>query len=348
LSPWYDPDILAVPSRGQPAAKRTEDRSLFAGRISKPGKIDLVEAPEPKITGAGQILFQPELGCLCGSDLPFFDGPGEWGPFPQKVGHSLHELIGVVVESTGQRFRAGDRVLGVPIDQMGLCERLVISEQRAIPLDPRKPREHTILAQPLGTVLFALRKIPNLLDSTVAVVGQGPIGQIFCAALRNAGARKIIAIDRLNSRLALSPKIGATDVICTAQDDPVDAVRHLTDDNLADVVIEAVGHQDQAFNLCIDLLAPGGRLLYFGVPPATLEGVRWRDLFFKNATVHTSVNPDFSRDFPLAMRWIAEGRIDLSPLVTHRFPIQKIQPAFETFRDKTDGALKVLVDFAPR
>jgi threonine dehydrogenase-like Zn-dependent dehydrogenase len=321
---------------------------LFAGRISKPGRIDLIDAPEPKLNGAGQILFQPELGCLCGSDLPFFDGPGEWGPFPQKVGHSLHELIGVVVESTGQRFRPGDRVLAVPMDQMGLFERFVISEQRAIPLDPRKPREHTILAQPLGTVLFALRKVPNLLDSTVAVVGQGPIGQIFCAALRNAGARKIIAIDRLASRLALSPRMGATDVVCTTQDDPVEAVRHLTDDMLADLVVEAVGHQDQALNLCIDLLAPGGRLLYFGVPPATLEGVRWRDLFFKNATVHTSVNPDFSRDFPLAMRWIAEGRIDLSPLVTHRFEIPKIQSAFETFRDKTDGALKVLVDFAPR
>lgn len=326
---------------------------MFAGRISKPGKIELVDAPEPRLTGPGQIVFQPELGCLCGSDLPFFDGPGEWGPFPQRVGHSLHELIGVVVETSGQRFGPGERVLAVPIDQMGLFERFAVSEERVIPLDPRKPREHTILAQPLGTVLFALRKVPNLLDCTAAVVGQGPIGQIFCAALRNAGARKIIAIDRLATRLEMSRRMGATDVVCTAQDDAahndaIAAVRHLTDDKLADLVVEAVGHQDQALNLSIDLLAPGGRLLYFGVPPATLDGVRWRDLFFKNATVYTSVNPDFARDFPLAMRWIAEGRIDLSPLVTHRYEIQRIQNAFETFRDKSDGALKVLVDFAPK
>ena len=60
------------------------------------------------------------------------------------------------------------------------------------------------------------------------------------------------------------------------------------------------------------------------------------------------VNPDFRRDFPLAMRWIAEGRIDLAPLVTHRYTIEKVQTAFETFRDRTDGALKVLVDFASK
>ena len=318
---------------------------MFAGQISKPGRIDLVDVPEPKLATPGEILFQPELGCLCGSDLPYFDGSCEWGPCPQKVGHSLHELIGVVVETSGQCFRPGDRVLAVPVDQMGLFQRFVVSETRAIPLDPRRPPEHTILAQPLGTVLFALRKLPSLSDSVVAIVGQGPIGQIFCAALRHAGPRKIIAIDRLASRLASSRRMGATDTVCTSDDDPIEAVRHLTDGRLADVVIEAVGHKDQAMNLCIDLLSHGGLLLYFGVPPPTLEKVRWRDLFFKNATVHTSVNPDFTRDFPLAMQWIAEGRIDLSPLVTHRYGVEQIQSAFETFRDKTDGALKVLVDF---
>jgi threonine dehydrogenase-like Zn-dependent dehydrogenase len=321
---------------------------LLAGQICEPGKIRLVEVREPKLAAAGQIIFQPEITCLCGSDLPFFDGPGEWGPYPQKVGHSLHEMVGTVVDSSGQRFRPGDRVLAVPTEQMGLFQRFAVSEQRAVPLDPRKPPEHTVLAQPLGTVIYALKKLPVVHDKDVAVVGQGPIGQIFCAALRNLGARKIIAIDRLPSRLEMSPKMGATDVICSATDDPVDAVRHITDDKMPDIVVEAVGHQEQALNLCVSLCSHGGRLLYFGVPPETLDGVRWRDLFFKNITVHTSVNPEFSRDFPLAMRWIAEGRIDLSPLVTHRFDLEDIQQAFETFRDKKDGAIKVLVDFPSR
>jgi threonine dehydrogenase-like Zn-dependent dehydrogenase len=68
-------------------------------------------------------------------------------------------------------------------------------------------------------------------------------------------------------------------------------------------------------------------------------------LFFKNITLHTSVNPDFRRDFPLAMRWIGEGRIDVSKVITHRYPVSEIQTAFETFSDRKDGALKVLVEF---
>ena len=318
---------------------------MLAGHIIERGFIQLIDVPEPELNGPGQILFQTELACLCGSDLPFFDGPGEWGPYPQKVGQSLHEMIGVVLESSGQRFQPGDRVLAVPADQLGLFERFVVSEERAISLDPREPPEHTLLAQPLGTVIYALKKIPHLLDQDVAVVGQGPIGQIFCASLRNLGARKIIAIDRLAGRLTLSPRMGATETICSQQADPVEAVRELTEGRMADLVIEVVGHQDQALNLCIDLCAQGGRLLYFGVPPEQIDGVRWRDLLFKNVTVHTSVNPDFDRDFPLAMRWIAEGRINLSPLVTHRYPLAEIQTAFETFRDKKDGAQKVLIDF---
>ena len=57
------------------------------------------------------------------------------------------------------------------------------------------------------------------------------------------------------------------------------------------------------------------------------------------------MNPDFRRDFPLAMQWISEGRIDVSPIITHRYPLAKLQEAFELFRDRTEGAIKVIVNF---
>jgi len=122
-------------------------------------------------------------------------------------------------------------------------------------------------------------------------------------------------------------------------------VRELTGGTLADIVVEAVGHHEQVLNLCIDLCRPGGKILYFGVPPQTIDGVRLRDAMWKNVSIHPSVNPDFRRDFPLAMRWIGEGRIDVKPILTHRFPLSDIQTAFETFRDRRDGAIKVLVEF---
>lgn len=320
---------------------------MFAGQMNAPGRVELVDIPEPELpsrdpNGPGQILFQPTLSCLCGSDLPFFQGSDE---FPIQEGHSLHEMIGTVVATNGEKFKEGDEVLAVPIDQLGLYERYVVDETRAIPVDQRVPGEHALLAQPLGTVIYALKKLPNVLDLDVAIVGQGPIGQLFNIALSNMGARQVIGIDLLPSRLAHSIKLGATATVCNAEVDPAEAVADLTGGRLADVVIEVVGHADQAINLCISLARQAGRMLYFGVPPETLDGVRWRDLFLKNLTVHTSVNPDFERDFPLAMRWIGEGRVDVSGLVTHRFPIHEIQQAFETFNERRDGCLKVFLDY---
>jgi len=320
---------------------------VFAGHMPVPGQVELVDIPEPELPsrdpdGPGQIIFQPTLACLCGSDLPFFQGSDE---FPILEGHSLHEMIGRVVATNGDRYQVGDEVLAVPLEQRGLYERYVVDETRAIPVDGRVAKEHALLAQPLGTVIYALKKLPNVLDLDFAVVGQGPIGQLYNMALSNMGARQIIGIDLLPSRLAQSQQHGATATVCNAEVDPVEAVAELTGGRMVDVVIEVVGHADQAINLCISLVRHGGRMLYFGVPPETIDGVRWRDLFMKNLTVHTSVNPDFARDFPLAMRWIGEGRVDMSGLVTHRFPITEIQQAFELFNSRGDGCLKVFLDY---
>ena len=320
---------------------------VFAGQMPAPLQVELVEIPEPALPvrdpeGPGQIIFQPHLACLCGSDLPFFQGSDE---YPIVEGHSLHEMIGTVVATNGQRYEVGDLVLAVPLEQRGLYERYVVDETRAIPVDTRVPGEHALLAQPLGTVLFALKKLPAVVDLDFAVVGQGPIGQLFNLALSNMGARQIIGIDLLPSRLAQGLQHGATATVCNAEVDAVEAVSELTGARMVDVVIEAVGHADQAINLCVSLARLGGRMLYFGVPPETIDGVHWRDLFMKNLTVHTSCNPDFDRDFPLAMQWIGEGRVDVSGLVTHRFPITEIQQAFELFNSRGDGCLKVFLDY---
>ncbi|MBM3997935.1 MAG: zinc-binding dehydrogenase [Planctomycetes bacterium] len=323
---------------------------MFAGHIPEPRTIRLIDIPEPELgprpsdpEAMGEILFQPELGCLCGSDLPYFEGQSP--EFPCEVGQSLHEIIGRVVATNGTRHRPGDRVLCVPVSHLGLFERFRVSQHRAIPIDPRATDDEALLAQPLGTVLCAMRKLPNILNWNVVVVGQGPMGQLFNAVLSRLGAREIIAVDRIPERLAVSRKMGATAVVDARSEDPVLAVKEQTDGKMADLVVEVVGHKDQVFNLCIDLCRDFGHILFFGVPPTTIDGLHWRRLFWRNIGVTTSLGPDFTIDFPLAMRWVAERRIDVTPLVTHRFPVSKIQEAFETFVDRRDGAIKVLVDF---
>jgi threonine dehydrogenase-like Zn-dependent dehydrogenase len=327
---------------------RRRSNHVLAGYFPERHKIDLIDVPEPTLSprpaddSPGDILFQPEIACLCGSDLPYFNA--EHPEFTtREVGHSLHEMVGRVLATNGKKFREGDLVLAVPVAQRGLYERFVVSEARAIPVDPRISSEYAVLAQPLGTVIYAMKKLPSVLDQDVVIVGQGPIGQMFCALMRNLGAREIIVVDKVASRLALSPKMGATAVIDSTKCDPAAEVARITGGAMADIVVEAVGHADQTLNLCTKLVRRLGRMLYFGVPPEKIDGIAWRELFFKNVTLSTSVNPDFARDFPLSMRWLAEGRIDLKPLITHRFPLSDIQTAYETFRDRRDGAQKVML-----
>ena len=292
----------------------------------------------------GDIIFEPELTCLCGSDTPFFRGEVEG--YPLEPGMSLHEMIGTVVDTNGKRFKPGDRVLAVPLKQQGFFERYRVSEERAIPLDPRCSPEQALLAQPLGTVIYGMKKLPTVLDQNVAVVGQGPIGQLFCAVLRNLGANEIIALDRVDERLEVSPAMGATTVINVDRQDAVAEVARVTDGVMADVVVEAVGHEELQLNFCADLAGHMADVLLFGVPSFGLvDSTEMFKMFLKNLKIHTTVNPDFERDFPLAMRWIAEKRLDVMPVVTHSFPVTKVQEAFELFRDRREGALKVFLTF---
>jgi threonine dehydrogenase-like Zn-dependent dehydrogenase len=316
---------------------------MLAGQITQRRRIELIDQPEPAQGKSGEIVFSRRL--LAFADPMFPISLAKHPEYPLQVGLSLHEMVGTVLWADGSRFRQGQKVLAVPTNHVGIFERFAITENFVVPLDLRRPLEEMILCQPLGTVLYGLRMLPNLLGWNVVVVGQGPIGQLFCGALRNLGARQIVGIDRIAARLSLSKRMGATAVINLEQEDPIAAVADLTGGAMADLVIEAVGHEHQALNLCIDLCRRLGRIHYFGVPPQVIDGIRWRDLMMKNLSLTTSLGPDFARDYPLAMQWIGEGRIDVRPLVTHSFPLSEIQTAFETFSDRKDGACKVLIRF---
>ena len=199
---------------------------MLAGQCVGCRDLRLVDVAEPELpdstTLPGQIIFQPEMTCLCGSDLPFFDSEfeGHSIEYPQPIGMSLHEMVGTVVASNGLRWKPGTRVLAVPPGQQGLSERFVMPETRAISLLPALSDELAMLAQPFGTVVWALKKLPNMIDRDVAVVGQGPIGQMFNAGLRNLGTRKIIGIDPVESRLRVSRQMGATDTVCATGQKP--------------------------------------------------------------------------------------------------------------------------------
>ena len=316
---------------------------MIAGQIVQRRRIELIDYPEPELAKSGEVIFQPEVACICGSDRPYFDD--QQPSYPLKVGLSLHEMVGTIVDCNGAKFKVGQRVLAVPPNHEGIFERRSISEDHVVPIDSTSSLEEMVIAQPLGTVLYGLRQLPNLLGWTTVVVGQGPIGQLFCAALRSLGAGQVIAIDLLASRLRTSKTMGASVVVDSSMDDPIKAVRDLTEGKMADLVVEAAGHQNETLNLCIDLCRKEGRVHYFGIPPQTIDGVRWLEVVTKNLTITSSHSPDFAIDFPLAIQWISQRNLDVRPLITHQLSLTEIQQAFEIFSNRQDGALKVTLKF---
>lgn len=320
---------------------------MKCAQIVSPGKLEFVDTPLPdldKIEGQ-PILVRLHAGVLCASDFPRFVGGAFNIQFPRPLGDSLHELIGEVVDSRSERFKPGDWTLAIPPDQRGLSDHFVADASMAVPLPmDYEPREHLILAQPLGTVIWAARKLPNLLGLDVAIVGQGPIGLMFSHLLSNLGARKVIALDKLDYRLETARRMKATHTINVDREDPTKAVHELTDGKGVDIVVEAVGHDIAPIHLAVDLCKKHGTVLMFGVPDAEECSLPVWKMFRQNIRFISSVHPDVQRDLPLALDMITQGRLDVSPLITHRFPLSQAAEAFCLAIEKKDNPIKVLLE----
>lgn len=318
---------------------------MRVGQIVGPRRIELVELPVPE-PAEGQIVVRMEAGAICGSDLPFFlvdrDDPviGDV-ELPLAPFLSLHEIVGRVARSRCERFREGDRVLALPYAHLGLAEYFLSEPAYAVPI-PAGPAERLVLAQPLGTVIHACLKLPNLLGQTAVVVGQGPIGQLFTALLRRMGVLRLIAVDLLPERLEVSRRMGATHVVCGSDAEVAEAVREITGAEGADLAVEAVGYP-ATLPLACRLVRRGGTVLGFGVPHSGACAVPVRDFFFREGRLINSVGPDVQREFPIAVELVASGAIDVGPLVTHRFPLSRVEEAFSLFADRADGAIKVVL-----
>jgi threonine dehydrogenase-like Zn-dependent dehydrogenase len=317
---------------------------MKAGQITGRGRITLVQVDEPRPPRDGETIVTPEIGCLCGSDIPFFSEPQV--RYPLTPGLSLHEIVGRVTSSASPAFRTGDRVLAMPLGLLGCAEQLLIADSRLVRIDDALSNEAAVIAQPLATVLSALSVVPNVIGLSVAVVGQGPIGLLFNVCLSMAGAARIIGIDVRDARVARSCEFGATDLVVSHEAggrDAIDRVHEITGGTMADLVIEAVGHEEQQFNLATALARNKGRVLYFGIPPDRLDDVAFEPVVRKSLTIHTSVPDDLRPFVTIAMRAIRQGYINPDRLISHRFEFADLQKAFETYRDRV--GMKVILNF---
>jgi alcohol dehydrogenase len=176
---------------------------------------------------------------------------------------------------------------------------------------------------------------------TVAVVGAGPIGLSVILAAKLFTPGKIIAIDLADSRLAKAKEFGADVIINNGSEDAVKKVFELTGGLGADVAVEAVG-VPATFELCADLIRPGGRVANVGVhgKPATLH---LEKLWIRDVTITTGLVDSYS--IPQLLSLIMGGRMDPTVLATHRYPMAEAMTAYDVFADAAKThALKVVLE----
>ena len=320
---------------------------MQSARLVQPRQWELLDLEIPSATD-GHMLVRLERTAICGTDKPAWIGLA--GEYPLAPGQSGHEGMGIVEACPSGRYEEGEHVLLYGFDRP-LFQHYVLAQDEGgcIRLPDDAESDVVLMSQLFGTVLHAFYKIDDIIGQDVVVLGQGPVGQLFNAALRNLGARRIIAVDPLVHRLDIATRMGATHTL-SPDDGLVEQVRALCDGELPHMVVEAVGKQ-ASFQLAAALLRRNGTLLYFGVPNKEEgRGVMTIDFLrmFSNETrIVTTVGPNPHADYSPALQWITEGRIDVRPMLTHTLPFADIQQAFTMAFEETEkhGAVKVVLHF---
>lgn len=316
---------------------------MRAVRMVAPRTMEFITLPDPT-AGPGQVLVRMKEVAVCGSDLVAYLAT-QPRTFPLQPGHPAHECVGEVVESGFDGFKPGDRVLFFPEHQDGLCELAVAKlPTQLLKLPADGSLSEWMMAQVLGTIIHAARELGTVMSDRIAVIGQGPVGQLFNHLMWNLGADMVIGIDRIPERLAISPKMHATHTVNVATQDVRAEVRKLTDGRGVDTIIEASGY-DETLEMMIDLVRRDGRVLMFGQPKHLAVTFPIMQMYNKRLKVVTTTGPEVDRDIGMALRYIQHGRITVKPILTHRFPFDRVRDAYELFAERKDGCVKVVVEF---
>ncbi len=332
------------------------------------------DVPEPELVAGDDAIVKVSKAAICGSDLHFYNGrvPGVFEG--TVVGH---EYVGTVV-SVGPdvtSFTVGDEVVGsfqiacgtctpCTLGRYNLCDDLGVlgygifvgdlagaqAEYVRIPhadLNLKKvpaglDAEKALFAGDiLTTGWYAAGIAPVNEGDDVVVVGAGPVGTFAAMAARAMGAKRVVAIDMVDSRLELADSLGAIPVN-SANRSPSVAVED-TLGGMADVVIETVG-MPPALITAIDCVRAGGTVSVIGVHTEFELGLPLANLFTRNVTLRFGGSCNVQGWWDKALAAIADGQADPTAIVTHRMPLDDAAEGYRLFESKQ--AMKVVLDVA--
>jgi alcohol dehydrogenase len=336
-----------------------------------PGNKNWEEVPKPTIQDDTDAIVRVDAVTICGTDLHILKGDVPAVTDGRILGH---EAVGTV-EQVGAGVKSvavGDKVLVSCVTSCGSCRfcregrygqclggggwilgNLIDGTQAEyvrVPFadtstykapDGVSDEELLMLADiiPTGYEVGVLNGRVSPGD-VVAIVGAGPIGLATIMGAKLYSPAHIVAIDKVDSRLEAAKQFGADVVVNNDREDPLEAVRSLTDGLGADVAVEAVG-VPATFELATTLVRPGGHVANVGVhgQPAALH---LEELWSKDVTITTGLVDTFST--PTLLKLVTSRQMDAGRFVTHHFTMDQFMEAYDVFARAGDtGALKVVV-----
>ena len=334
---------------------------MLAAVFTGPGAVELTDLPTPS-AGPGEILLKVEATTLCGTDLRIRSGAKSAGVVPGTVmGHEIAGRIAEVGEGV-EGYRVGVQAAvaivvacnGCPPcldDREHLCDELrlfgygmnggfaeyvlipaeVVAAGNVVASGRELPPTHLALAEPLSCCLNAAAQYRVEPGDTVVVLGAGPIGLLHLQLAKLAGARNIVVTNRSAGRREVAERLGATHVV--GPDEVGAAVEDATGGRGADVVVVCIGAPELASE-ALELARPGGRVNYFaGFPKGSTAEVDVNLIHYKELTVTGGSNARRA-DVVRAVRILESGAIDGDALVTHTFPLARIDEAYAAVADR--------------
>jgi threonine 3-dehydrogenase len=325
------------------------------------------DAPEPAV-GAHDVLIRVARTAICGTDVHIYDWD-DWAkgrckpPFTvghefagdvERVGRLVTEVKvgarvtaeGHIVDGTCPLCRTGNahaclatKVIGVDRDGC-FADKIAMPATNIWPLDDATSYDVGGIHDPMGNA-FHTALTAEIPGAVVLVTGCGPIGIFAVGICAAAGASRVIASDVNDTRLALAKKMGAHETV--HPNEVEEAVRRATNGVGVDVVLEMSG-VPAAIHQAFRLVRPAGRVQMLGVPAKSMEFDFATELVFKGVTVYGVTGRRMYETWHLMSRFLRSGKFDPTPVITHRFPLERFDEAIAAI--KTGAAGKVIFEIA--
>ena len=332
----------------------------------EPG-IWLTDAPEPEV-GHNDILIKIRKTAICGTDVHIYNWD-EWSqktiPVPMVVGHEYAGEI-VAVGQEVQGYKIGDRVsgeghitcghcrncragrrhlcrntVGVGVNRPGcFAEYLSLPAVNAFKLPDNISDDLASIFDPFGNAVHTALSF-DLVGEDVLITGAGPIGIMAAAVCRHVGARHVVISDINDYRLDLARKIGVTRAVRADQEDLRKVMADLGMTEGFDVGLEMSGAA-AAFRSMLAVMNHGGKVALLGIPPSD-TAIDWNQVIFKGLFIKGIYGREMFETW-YKMAALLQSGLDISPIITHRFPIAEFQQGFDVMRSGLSG--KVILDWA--